>query len=195
MHPRAATILLPRRPLPRSLEVTKLIEPPAPPPPNCTAGRTVYVGAAILGLLSLAAVGILEPWLAPSPALAAVRREVAPASTPIPQPELTSASAPPSSGVRARLERRRPRPRPISFEQLPLPGRLSADTLPPTSVYVDGRAVGRTPLLRVLAPGTHEVRFHDEALGIDQHMTVEVKPKQTVTLLQLFKLRREAASR
>ncbi len=61
-------------------------------------------------------------------------------------------------------------------------GTLRINTRPWSEVYVDGRPVGNTPLMRLeLDPGSHKVRLVNRDFGIEQTITVNIAPGETVT--------------
>jgi hypothetical protein len=145
----------------------------------------VYVGASIAGVLSALAMALLEPWLTPALAQAdePMLRQL-PAS--LGSAPCGSDAARSTAGTRSNTKCRRVKRRParIAFAnlELPLPGRLFADSVPPTQIEVDGRDRGSTPQTLVLAAGAHRVRFHDAERGIDQRMEIEVRPNETIQL-------------
>ena len=60
-------------------------------------------------------------------------------------------------------------------------GYVNLFTRPWTTVYVDGKSVGNTPLARLKLPaGKVEIRFVNEPKRIDVTKTVDVKPDEIV---------------
>ena len=56
-------------------------------------------------------------------------------------------------------------------------GSLTIDSDPYATIYVDGRKLGYTPIVRhQLSPGTHSVRAVSSADGRVKKMSVTVKP-------------------
>jgi hypothetical protein len=153
----------------------------------------VYVGASIVGVLSALAMALLEPWLTP-PAMAQAD-EPMPRQLParLESAPCGSDAARSTAGTRSQAKRRRVKRRParIAFAnvELPLPGRLFADSVPPTQIEIDGRERGSTPQTLVLAAGTYRVRFHDAERGIDHRLEVEVQPNERVHLRRQFDLK------
>jgi serine/threonine-protein kinase len=52
--------------------------------------------------------------------------------------------------------------------------RVSLQSEPDANVFIDGRAVGRTPLALALKFGAHKARFEDAALGLNKTVKLEV---------------------
>ncbi len=66
------------------------------------------------------------------------------------------------------------------------PGYFSVDSTPYATIYLDGRKLGITPLIRVRVPaGRHRVRAVTES-GREQHFEIEVEPGKTTPPRQLY---------
>jgi hypothetical protein len=80
-----------------------------------------------------------------------------------------------------------PRPAPVAPAPTPAPavqtGFLSVITRPAVLLSVDGRALGRTPVMKFELPaGRHEVRLQDEDSFLDRKINVDVRPGSESTV-------------
>jgi hypothetical protein len=66
-----------------------------------------------------------------------------------------------------------------------VPPQLEITTSEPGEVLVDGKLVGRPPLVRPVTAGRREVRLLNPNLGLDVSRTVEVRPPRTSVHLEV----------
>jgi serine/threonine-protein kinase len=96
-------------------------------------------------------------------------------------PDSAAADAAPASAQSGRDAGAR---RPTSDRKKP--GYFSIDSTPYATIYLDGRKLGITPLIRVrVPPGRHRVRAVTEA-GDEQRFEIEVEPGKTTPPKQLY---------
>jgi hypothetical protein len=61
-------------------------------------------------------------------------------------------------------------------------GHLTLTTKPPTTIYVDGKQVGKTPIQLTLPPGRRAIKMVGEDQRIRKTMTLDVTPGQQSNL-------------
>jgi serine/threonine protein kinase len=54
------------------------------------------------------------------------------------------------------------------------PGSILMNSIPPSTCFLDGAALGPTPQVREVKPGTHTVKYVNSELGVSQVVTVKV---------------------
>jgi len=66
-------------------------------------------------------------------------------------------------------------------------GTLSVTTAPSTSVYVDGKGVGTTPIVKLgLAAGKHKLRLVNEDEGIEKTLTIKIEAGKDTSIIESF---------
>ncbi len=155
----SAPFMVPRPPVP----------PSGPRPARNLGSLVVAAGIAVAGLAigyGLSQRGGPGAPLQPPPAAAP-----APLATPAPTEAPPSAPAPIEKAPKAAAA---PAPEPAAKPPSGPPS-VDVSSEPAGDVFVDGRRIGRSPLVRNVSRGTHKVRVVDRTLGIDQTKVVEVK--------------------
>ncbi|ATB27776.1 serine/threonine protein kinase [Melittangium boletus] len=164
--------------------------PPETPAPPSRRGR-IALGIALGGLVLAAGTGVVlvrGPGTSPTPVAAAPppRPVVEPAAVapppPEPTPEPTPEPAPEPQAAPPVIAEKAPEkppgvePAPV---RVPQKGKLTIRVRPYATVFLDGTALGQTPLAPVtLSAGTHTLRLINRDLDKDVTRTVEVKPGQ-----------------
>jgi len=94
-----------------------------------------------------------------------------------------SASRPGAHSPAREAERPRKEPEPTSAAAAAQPfGTLRVNSRPWSTVSVDGKRVGNTPLLDLrVSPGTHVIELHNPELRLKKKLSVRVRAGQTVT--------------
>lgn len=98
--------------------------------------------------------------------------------------EATAGHLPPRASSPSAAARPVAHPRTPTASAAPIdaPGFLSFDTYPWSQVFVDGRAVGTTPVVRIpLAPGPHTVRAVNEEKGLSKSIAVTIASGETTS--------------
>ncbi len=102
---------------------------------------------------------------------------LADAQTPPKSPKSSKSSHHKSSSSRRPKKTKTTPPPPAPPVTSGPPGSLVANSKPPSTVIIDGKAYGTTPVVvKKLKPGKHKVRFVNSKAGIDKTKTVIVKP-------------------
>lgn len=194
------------RPVPRRTvsddEVSRVIPPPQPKgsrwPLVFAGGLAVGAGALFLGRMMFpptpaqpatvaqqtptpatppaqptAAVPTADP-AATNPAAANPATVTPPATTPaasVTEPAVAKADAP---------DQVAPKPKPAVYTPPP-PPRLEVVVDPPVNARLDGKSIGRTPVVLVTKPGRHVLTLTDRSKGIDLRRVVMVDRTGTTT--------------
>ena len=161
-----------------------------PAPRAARIGRRLPVAAILagLGLVGFAAGFGLSRWRAapapppaPAPQAAPADDPAPPAAAPAPAAPPTGSSSPPAVAPPAAPA---PPPAPARARTSAAPS-LSVTAVPPVEVLVDGKSVGRAPVLVEVTAGEHEVRLRDRAQRVDVRRKVTVRAPATPVRFQL----------
>lgn len=153
------------------IPITGAVAMPLPPPRRSVAGPV------------LVAV-VLTAALAGGTAYFVARETTPVVMLPPPEPVVVAAPAPVDAGTPPEPERvaepepvvEAPPPAEI-IEPLEGRARVMLQSTPEANVFIDGKAVGRTPLALPVRFGSHKVRFEDTAAGLSRTVKLEV-PKE-----------------
>ena len=148
--------------------------PPRPTPPAWLIGLLIGMAGLSAGL----AISLGGSAPAPGPSPIPGPSQTAPAMTAIPTetaaPTRTAAPVPMRSPAPAPTKKAAPPARTVAAAPS-----IEVTSTPPGDVYVDGKRVGRAPLVHPLGRGRHKVRLVERGKGIDLLQTVEVRGPRT----------------